>query len=457
MSNIEHKIISGLLHDEEYCRKVAPFIEPSYFSDHNDAVIAHEITKFFNKYNKLPTKDIIKIELANRKDISDQDLGHCVDLVANLSHEPIKNRDWLIEKSEKFCRDRAIYNAILDSIKIIDGREQKLSQDSIPKILQDALAVSFDTNIGHDYINNAEERFEFYHRKEEKVAFDIDLLNKITSGGLSKKTLSCLLAETGGGKSLVMCHMAAAALLQGNNVLYITMEMAEERIGERIDANLLNLTMNELHTVDKDVFNNKILKVQDKTQGKLIIKEYPTASAHSGHFRALIEELKMKRDFIPDIVIIDYLNICASARMKLGGSVNTYSYIKSIAEELRGLAIEYNIPILTATQSNRSGFSNSDVDMTNVSECIFVDENVTLRDGNKKKIQEVNIGDQIISNDGYKTVLLVHHKKIKQCFKITLKSGKSITVSADHVFPTNRGRISMNLGGLTIGDKLNTL
>ena len=364
---IEQKILASLIHNEEYCRKVAPFIESSYFQDRVEKVVVQEILSFFSKYNQLPTHDVVKIELNNRKDITDKELQEAQRIVDTL-HKDRTDLDWLVESTEKFCKDRAVYNAILDSIKIIDGKETKLTQDAIPKILQDALAVSFDQHVGHNYIEDAGSRYDFYHRKEEKVAFDIDMLNKITAGGMSKKTLNVVLAGTGAGKSLFMCHVAASTLMQCRNVLYITMEMAEERIAERIDANLMNLSMDELKVIDKSVFETRVGKIAQKTQGKLIIKEYPTSSAHSGHFRALLEELKTKRDFVPELLIIDYLNICSSARLKMGASVNSYLYIKSIAEELRGLAIEYNLPILTATQTTRGGFNNSDVELTDTSE-----------------------------------------------------------------------------------------
>lgn len=364
---IEQKILAHLIHSEEFCRKAAPFVDPAYFQERLEKVVVQEILGFFSKYNKLPTQDIVKIELSNRKDITDKELAEAQRIVDTLQADRT-DLDWMVQKTEKFCKDRAVYNAILSSIKIIDGKDEKLTQEAIPKILSDALAVSFDQHVGHDYINDAEGRYDFYHRVEEKVAFDLELMNKITAGGLSKKSLNVCLAGTGAGKSLFMCHVAASTLMQGKNVLYITMEMAEERIAERIDANLMNLTMDELKVIDRSIFENRVSKIANKTQGKLIIKEYPTASAHSGHFRALIEELKTKREFQPDILIIDYLNICASARMKMGAAVNSYTYIKSIAEELRGLAVEYNVPLLTATQTTRGGYDNSDVGLTDTSE-----------------------------------------------------------------------------------------
>ena len=364
---IETKILSNLIYNEEYCRKVSPFLTPQYFAERTDRILSQEILKFFSKYNKPITKEVLLIEISNRTDISANELIAIKDATNALSNENT-NESWLLDNTEKFCKDRAVYNAILDSIKIIDGTDDKHTQEAIPNILSNALAVSFDSNVGHDYINDADSRFDFYHRVEEKLSFGLDLMDKITAGGLSRKSLNVVLAGTGAGKTLFMGHLAASALTQGKNVLYITMEMAEERIAERIDANLLNLSMAELKVVDKKTFDSRLSKLAKKTQGKLIIKEYPTAGAHSGHFRALLEELKMKREFKPDLVIIDYLNICASARVKAGSNINSYTLIKSIAEELRGLGVEYNVPIMTATQVTRSGFNSSDVELTDTSE-----------------------------------------------------------------------------------------
>jgi len=363
---IEKTILSNLVHNEQYCRKTLPFVKTDYFSDRKEKMIAEEITKFYDTYNKPITLEILSIQLGNRTDLG-SDVKE-VDAYINDLTSTETNEDWLVAETEKFCKQRAVYNAILASIKIIEGKDDKQNQEAIPSLLSDALGVSFDRHVGHDYLEDFDTRYDFYHRVEEKVAFDLELFNKITKGGLSKKTLNVALAGTGVGKSLFMCHFAASTLMQGLNVLYITMEMAEERIAERIDANLLNLGMDELKIIDKDIFTNRITKVQQKTHGKLIIKEYPTASAHAGHFRSLLEELKLKRDFLPDVVIIDYLNICSSQRMKMGASVNSYTYIKSIAEELRGLAVEYNVPLLSATQTTRSGFANTDVELTDTSE-----------------------------------------------------------------------------------------
>jgi replicative DNA helicase len=364
---IEQKILSNLIFDENYCRKVIPFIKKEYFADRKEVILADEIVSFFTKYNKPVSKEILQIEVSNRKDLNDKELAELGDFIGTLSQEPV-NEDWMLEHTEKFCKDRAIYNGVLSAIRIIDGNDKQHTQDAIPSILSDALAVSFDNHIGHDYLDDHNERYDFYHRVEEKIAFDLEMFNKITKGGLSKKTLNIALAGTGVGKSLFMCHVGAGCLVQGKNVLYITMEMAEERIAERIDANLLNLTMDELKVIDRDIYESRIAKITSKTKGKLIVKEYPTAGAHSGHFRALLEELKLKREFKPDIIFIDYLNICASQRMKQGGIINSYTYIKSIAEELRGLAVEYNVPIVSATQTTRSGFTNSDPGLEDTSE-----------------------------------------------------------------------------------------
>jgi len=364
---IEQKILSNLIFDENYCRKVIPFIKKEYFAERKEVILADEIVSFFTKYNKPASKEILQIEVSNRKDLNDKELAELGDFIGTLSQEPV-NEDWMLEHTEKFCKDRAVYNGVLAAIRIIDGNDKQHTKDAIPSILSDALAVSFDNHIGHDYLDDHNERYDFYHRVEEKIPFDLEMFNKITKGGLSKKTLNIALAGTGVGKSLFMCHVGAGCLVQGKNVLYITMEMAEERIAERIDANLLNLTMDELKVIDRDIYESRIAKITSKTTGKLIVKEYPTAGAHSGHFRALLEELKLKREFKPDIIFIDYLNICASQRMKQGGSINSYTYIKSIAEELRGLAVEYNVPIVSATQTTRSGFTNSDPGLEDTSE-----------------------------------------------------------------------------------------
>ena len=364
---IENQIFGNLLTQEAYTRKVMPFLDAKYFTDRTDRVIFEEISKFFSQYNAVPSKDAVKIEVSNRTDVTEEQVKNANEILDSVNSDET-NQEWLVNSTEKFCKDKAIYNAILDSIKIIENRDKVRTQDSIPSILSDALAVSFDSSVGHDYLDDSDERYDFYHRVEEKLAFDIELLNKITNGGLSKKTLNIILAGTGVGKSLAMCHFAASHLVQGKNVLYITMEMAEEKIAERIDANLLELSIESMKLVEKRVFDSRLDKIRKRTQGKLIVKEYPTASAHAGHFRALIEELKMKRDFRPDVIYVDYLNICCSQRIRMGGSVNSYTYIKSIAEELRGLAGEYKVPLVSATQTTRSGFANSDPGLEDTSE-----------------------------------------------------------------------------------------
>ena len=374
---IETTILSNLIHDEEYSRKVIPFLKKKYFSDRKESIVFEEITNFFEKYNKPITPEILAIEVNNRKDISDSDLKEQQNLITNLIKQDT-NKDWLLTETEIFCKKKAVYNAILDSIGIIEGKDKERQDDAIPALLSDALGVSFDNHVGHSYLTDSDERFEFYHRVEEKIKFDLDMLNKITKGGLSNKTLNVILAGTGVGKSLFMCHCAAANLLDNKNVLYITMEMAEERIAERIDANLLNLSMDELKVVDKNIFDTRLDKVRKKSQGKLIIKEYPTAGAHAGHFRALLEELKLKQEFSPDIIYIDYLNICSSQRLRYGANVNSYTYVKTIAEELRGLAVEYNVPIVSATQTTRSGFTNSDPGLEDTSESFGLPATVDL-------------------------------------------------------------------------------
>ena len=365
---IEQQILSNLMYDETYCRKVIPFLKREYFSDRKESVIMTQIVDFFNKYNKPLTPEILSIEVSNAKGVTDKEVGDIGTYIKETLVQAPINQDWLVENTEKFCKDRAVYLAIMGAIKIYEGKDGTHTPDAIPALVSDALAVSFDSSVGHDYLDDFASRYDYYHRVEEKIPFDLDMFNKITKGGLSKKTLNICLAGTGVGKSLFMCHVGASCLVQGKNVLYITMEMAEERIAERIDANLLNLSMDELKVVDKDIYESRIQKLVKKTQGKLIVKEYPTASAHAGHFRALLEELKLKRDFAPDIIFIDYLNICSSQRMKQGGSVNSYTYVKAIAEELRGLAVEYNVPIVSATQTTRSGYTNSDPGLEDTSE-----------------------------------------------------------------------------------------
>jgi len=367
-ANLELTILRNILTDENYMRKVLPFVKPDYFEGIY-RILFKEAGKFVGKYNKLPTMEAFKIELDQSDKMAGENYTVAVDLLPQLfSNEEIDN-DWLLDNTEKWCQDRAIYNAIMESISIIDGKHEKLTKGALPDLLSKALGVAFDTNVGHNYIENVEERWDFYNKQEERIPFDLEFFNTITKGGVPNKTLNIALAGTGVGKSLFMCHVASSALLDGKNVLYITMEMAEERIAERIDANLLNVPIDQLETMPKTLFTEKVKQLATKTTGQLIIKEYPTGSAHAGHFRALLNELKLKRQFIPDIIFIDYLNICASSRMKgMGGAINSYNYIKAIAEELRGLAVEFDVPIFSATQTTRSGYSNSDVGLEDTSE-----------------------------------------------------------------------------------------
>ena len=370
MNRLEHSILKNLIYNDSYCRKVLPFISADYFSDDTEKVVFKEVNEFVNKYKSLPTHEALVINFTESKSLTETQVRTSVNLLNEIHEhrEDPSEEQWLIEQTEKFCQDKAIYNAIMESVSILDDKNHKTSKGEIPKLLSDALGVSFDSHIGHDYINDAEERFDFYHRVEERVRFDLDFFNKITKGGLPVKTLNIALAGTGVGKSLFMCHVAASCISQGRNVLYITLEMAEERIAERIDANLLNIDIQELHTISKQDYDRKFEVLRNKTQGKLIIKEYPTASASTLHFRSLLQDLHLKKNFKPEIIFVDYLNICSSARMKPGNSVNSYTYIKAIAEELRGLAVEFAVPIVSATQTTRSGFTNSDPGLEDTSE-----------------------------------------------------------------------------------------
>ena len=368
MTTIEQTILTNLIYNEQYTRKVLPFIRGDYFSDRIERTVFEEIQKFVDKYNDLPNQNALEVELDSRGDLNEDDYKRVLSIVKELEADDNANFDWLVETTEDFCKDKAVYNAIVDGIKIIDGKDKARGVDALPSILTDALAVGFDNRVGHDYLLDSKSRFDFYHKVEEKIPFDLDFFNRITKGGLPQKTLNIVLAGTGVGKSLFMCHMAANCLNQGKNVLYITLEMAEERIAERIDANLMNISIDDLHDLPEKMFDDKIGQIIKGTSGQLVIKEYPTASAHSNHFRGLIKELAVKKSFKPDIIFIDYLNICASSRFKANGNVNSYMYIKAIAEELRGLAVETNVPIMSATQTTRSGFSNSDVGLEDTSE-----------------------------------------------------------------------------------------
>ena len=370
MNRLEQTIIKNLIYNEEYIRKVLPFIRPDYFSDNTEKVVFKEIFEFINQYKNPPTHEALVINFTEKKNLTEPQVQEAIELLNKVhsdKDEPTETQ-WLIEQTEKFCQDKAIYNAIMESVSILDSKSEKRTKGEIPQLLSDALGVSFDNNIGHDYTQDYDSRYDSYHKVESRIRFDLDLFNKITKGGLPIKTLNIALAGTGVGKSLFMCHVAAGNLSQGQNVLYITMEMAEEKIAERIDANLLNIDLDELRTISKEDYTRKFSALKSKTQGKLIIKEYPTASASVLHFRALLNDLALKKNFKPDIIFIDYLNICCSARIKPGANVNSYSYIKAIAEELRGLAVEFSVPIVSATQTTRSGFSNSDPGLEDTSE-----------------------------------------------------------------------------------------
>ena len=367
MERIERTALRNLIHNEEYSRKVLPFIKEDYFSERLEKLLFKEIYKFITKFNALPTKEALSIEINDSKDINEDEYKKITDIIATLNPEKI-NLEWLVETTEKFCKDRAIHNAILSGIQIIDGKDKKHTPEYLPDLLSDALSVSFDQKVGHDYLLETKERFDFYKKKEERLELDLEYFNKITRGGIPSKTLNICLAGTGVGKTMFMTHLASSILLQNKNVLYITMEMAEERIAERIDANLLNVGMSDLEELPYQMYETKINKLQSKTTGQLIIKEYPTASAHTGHFKNLMSELALKKSFKPDILFVDYLNICASARFKPGANVNSYTYIKAIAEELRGLAVEHDIPIFSATQTTRGGFISSDVGLEDTSE-----------------------------------------------------------------------------------------
>jgi replicative DNA helicase len=365
---IELTILKNLVHNEDFARKTLPFLKEEYFGDSSERQVFKRINDFMLKYNNRPTREAIGIEIESSDNLSEEEHKRSMDLVRNLIEPEPSDPNWLLESTETFCQERAVYNAVMDSISILDGKDKNRTKNSIPEILSEALGVSFDSHIGHDFIDDFEDRYEYYHRLEEKIAFDIEYMNKVTRGGLSRKSLNIILAGTGVGKTLAMCHFAAANLSMGKNVLYITMEMAEEKIAERIDANLLNIATEDIKQLPRDLYQNKIARLKTKTQGKLIIKEYPTASAHVGHIRHLLNELNLKRNFVPDIIYIDYLNICCSSRIKPGANVNSYTYIKSIAEELRGLAVERNLPIVSATQTTRSGYSNNDPGLEDTSE-----------------------------------------------------------------------------------------
>lgn len=421
-------------------RKVIPFLKVDYFQDNTNKLVFNLIDQYAKKYNKAPTLSALMIELSNTQGVNEDTFKQAKELIQTFSERVDCDFLWLVDQTEKFCQDKAIYNAIMESIKIIDNKNNTQQAGAIPKLLSDALAVSFDTHIGHNYLDDSDERFAFHHNKEYKIPFDLSYFNTITNGGLPRKTLNVALAGTGVGKTLFMCHCASANLIQGLNVLYITLEMAEERIAERIDANLLDVTVDELKLIPKDAYDKKIQRVRDKTVGKLIIKEYPTATANAANFRHLINELKIKRNFVPDIIYIDYLNICTSSRLKNGANINSYTFIKAIAEELRGLAVENNVPIVSATQTNRAGF------------CLGLDTQVFVNN-QKTSIVNVKIGDKIDTFGGQNIVKQVFPITKKKAYKITLSNGKTIICSKDHMFPTKDGEKNIK-NGLKVGTYL---
>jgi replicative DNA helicase len=366
MEKVELLILKNLIYNEDFVRKILPYLKSEYFQDYSQKVVFEEIQEFFSSYNQLPTKEAIEIEIENRTDLTEQSFKDCMQITSSLNYEPVES-EWLFATTEKWCKDRAVYLALMEAIHVADGGDSKRNRDAIPSILQEALSVSFDTRIGHDYIEDVEERYEFYHKKDLKIPFDVDYLNRITDGGVSRKTLNLFVATTGGGKSLFLCHVSSSILLQGKNVLYITLEMSEEKIAERIDANLLDVSIQDIKKLSKEQFLSKATQLSRKTQGKLIIREYPPGSANINHFKALLKELEMKKNFVPDAIVIDYLNICASSRYKTSTS-NSYTYVKSIAEELRAMGVEYNVPIYSSCQFNRSGSSNSDASLEDTSD-----------------------------------------------------------------------------------------
>lgn len=369
---IENTVLSNLVYNEDYFRKVYPYIKKDYFEDNNLKNVFDAYSSYVEEYREPPSVEVLKLVIDKRKDLNEDNYKNVMACLDQLKVDEKTDFEWLVKETEKFCQDRDLFNAIRRAILVVDGSEAELTKDALPGLLQDSLAISFDTSVGHDYLEDYSERYDFYHKKEERIPFDIELLNKITKGGLPRKSMTVLLATTGGGKSLVKCHMAANAMLAGKNVVYITMEMAEERISERIDANMLDVTIDEVSEMPRDVYEKRMERIKGKSTGKLVVKEYPTGSAHVGHFRHLLTELRMKKNFKPDVIMIDYLNICASARVKGAAAANSYTLVKSIAEEVRGLAMEYNCAVVTSSQFNRDGYGNSDVDLTNTSESMGI-------------------------------------------------------------------------------------
>jgi len=442
--SLENTILANLLYNVEYFQKVFPYIKEDYFDDISSKKILDTFSILVEKYKVTPSKEALAVSLEGRKDLNENLFKEVIDKLSELKVDPETNIDWLVDETEKFCQDKDLFNSIRKSILILDGKDQELDKGAIPDLLSKSLSISFDSHIGHDFLEDFESRFEYYHRKEERIPFDLDMFNTITKGGLPKKSLTLFLGATGTGKSIVKCHMAAAHLLFGKNVLYITAELSEEEVGRRIDANILDITLDEIMDLPFSAYTKKINKFKANTPGKLVIKEYPTSSAHVGHFRNLLNELRQKKNFKPDIIFLDYINICASSRIRGAAAANSYTLVKSIAEEVRGLAVEYNVPIVSSSQLNRSGFGNSDVDLTNTSECIYKHEKVTKSNGDVIEIQHLMPNDRVQTEDGTKIVTMVHHPKLKDCISIKTKKGKTIIVSKDHVFPSKSidGRVS---------------
>lgn len=449
---LEDIILENLLHHEEYARRVLPYLKEEYFHNIGHQTVFSQIREYIGKYNKPPTQEELIIEIQNQKGITQGAYQESIDIVRSLTRKnKTSGLDWLVENTETFCKDKALYNAIVGAASMI---EDKSNVGQIPDLLKDALSVSFDNNIGHDFKEQIAERYKTLHETHEyKIPFDIPVLNEITSGGLPRKTLNVIAASTGAGKSLFLCHCAARNFLAGLNVLYISMEMAEERISERIDANIIEMNIGDLKTISLQDYKKRLMKRIGDKPGRLIVKEYPTASAGASQFRALLNELRLKKDFQPDIIYLDYLNICASSRFK-AAAVNSYQYVKAIAEEIRGLAIEYNVPIVSATQLNRSGTDASDVSLGEISDCLDMNTKILTRKG-EKKISELKVGDEISNAFGFTQILKVHHSKVKRAFRIRTKSGKEIICSAEHQFPTADGRKSIS-SGLSVGDLLST-
>lgn len=438
-TTIEKIILENLLTDSEYCRKALPFLTEEYFDSKIEKVIFGEINRFHSEHNTAPNKKILKIFLDDYTKFKQEEYELANELIESFS-DTSENMDWLYQRTEKFCKDKSLFNAITTSIQIMDGSNTKFGKDAIPAILSEALAISFDKTIGHDYWSDIERRYDFYHAKLDRIPFHLDMFNKITFGGLPKKTLSAILAPTGVGKSLFLCDYSANALLQGYNVLYITLEMAEEKIAERIDCNIMDVKIQELQRMGKKDFDTKLERLKSKTKGQLVIKEYPTSSAHAGHFKALLDDLRIKKGFVPDIICVDYLNICASQRYKGGSNYNSYFAVKATAEELRGVAVEYNVAMITATQSNK---------------CLTLDTLVTTDKGNVP-ISSLSVGDEILSHSGYVTVKNIFPIETQDVYEITTKSGKVVRCSGNHIWPTETGMKCIN-SGLAIGDSVFSL